>query len=39
MATLRTDPVYPIHSSNPNAAYPAPLGQYPNYSGTFIPSL
>ena len=39
MATLRTDPVYPIHSSNPNAAYPAPLGQYPNYSGTFIPEI
>ena len=32
--------VYPVHSSNPNAAYPAPLSAYPTtYSGTFIPEI
>ena len=30
---------YPVHSSNPNAAYPGATGAYPAYSGTFIPEI
>ena len=30
---------YPVHSSNPNAAYPSSTGVYPAYSGSFIPEI
>lgn len=31
---------YPVHSSNPNAAYPSATSAYPSsYSGTFIPEI
>lgn len=38
-ATLRTNPVYPIHGSTPNAAYPGSLTAHPSYSGVFIPEI